>query len=336
MDPSRLNFRCIVCDMDTASLCELHKHQSSTHTSEELSLSILTLQSFLYHKHYFQSLDAKPPVDACYFYPFCTKLLSDKATNIENNCQTFTPTPLRPDEVVVKIEKNEAESTGTPGKNRKKIPKKQVPLRLPLIAATRSTIITAPLNPLVKQSSSIEAHGSHAKFLSSANGLCEDLIRLKGPIQSKIKRKRLNEKRHGTNRPKRDNRQPIRKPMRKPEINNVEKRIQDLLPKISVPENLETVNIWASKSEESISLDTGDTLPGGNSFENVQPIKLHSPVMPQDIMNCESALIFDAETGSFQWNPLVFVEKKSEGNANGSQQVLESVPFNNSPYFSNC
>ncbi|XP_015121356.1 uncharacterized protein LOC107044087 [Diachasma alloeum] len=329
MDPSRLSFRCIVCDTETSSLCALHNHQSTHHTSEELSLSILTLQSFLYHKHYFQSLDAKPPSEVCYFYPFCTQLFSSKGKNLEENFKTFCPSPPRQaEQLSLKRADSVSETIPAPQRARTKSPRKQMPLRLPLTAATRPTIIKS-LNSLAKQreSSLTDAvsspSDSHTAFISSANGLCDDLTKLKGSAgQSKIKRKRLNERKDRPRPAKRENKQKVQKPPRKPKIENVGRKVQTILPKISAPgdSRIETLNIWASKGEESVSLNTVNTLTGVTLAESVQPIKIQSPTVPVDIMNCENALIFDAETGSFQWNPLVFVEKKGEENGNAPQQ----------------
>ncbi|XP_063981224.1 uncharacterized protein LOC135164626 [Diachasmimorpha longicaudata] len=323
MDTSKLNCRCIVCDVETKSLCELHSHQSTNHSPEELSLSILTLQSFLYHKHYFQSLDASPPSNICYFYPFCTQLFSSRGKSIEENFKMFCPSAPRTADLLSKKTCSISETTLASQQPYEISSPKQTALRLPLTTATRPTIIKA-LNSPSKQANfhlpdaTLGLVNSHTTFVTSANELCNDLMKLKGHSgQSKIKCKRLNERKErekGYPRPIKR----MTKPPRKPKIDNLERKMPTIFPKCSEVGNLntETLNIWPSKSEESASLDSENTLTEVNIPEKVQSIKIESPTVPVDIMNCENALIFDAETGSFQWNPLIFVEKKSEENDN--------------------
>ncbi|KAF7989598.1 hypothetical protein HCN44_008272 [Aphidius gifuensis] len=74
-------FTCIVCNKETVSLVKLHEHQMYCHSRQELSMTLLSLHSYIYHKQYFETENHLNQNDLCRFYPFCSTLLTEKDEN---------------------------------------------------------------------------------------------------------------------------------------------------------------------------------------------------------------------------------------------------------------
>uniref|UniRef100_A0A6V7KYA2 C2H2-type domain-containing protein n=1 Tax=Bracon brevicornis TaxID=1563983 RepID=A0A6V7KYA2_9HYME len=180
MDSMKRLLKCIICDVQMTGLQDLHEHQLHFHSVEELSFGIVSLQSFIYHQHYFQKLDESPVKDVCVFYPFCSQLWNVR----EGKCQNEEE-----NKATVNSGQNAVKLTPFP-----EVEMKPQPLRRPL----------GERNILVKPEDS---------FNNAALELSDSSLILK--MRQRIKHKRLMEK-NGKPRMIRSNKQMINKPARKP------------------------------------------------------------------------------------------------------------------------